>query len=242
MSHICNFTNAVILANKEILALIANNTDENFHESQSLGAGGDISIKIDLLAEEIFIKHLSEFGNINSEECGLIDKNSKYEIVIDPIDGSANFVSNLPYYGTSVALKYEDKCIVGIITNLVNGEIFIKDESRFEKGNLKNLLFKKVINNQNSKLGIFERSYRSEYIANELRKNKIKYRSPGALAVSLAYAHEVDFLLFEGAMRVYDVEAGLYMCEDLYMHKTEKLLLISKDKEVFDKMSQFIKT
>jgi len=240
MDHLNNFINASILANKEILDLIESNSDENFHQSHSLGAGGDISIKIDLLAEEIFIKHLSQYGNINSEECGFIDNNSKYEIVIDPIDGSANFVSNLPYYGTSVALKYENKCIVGIITNLSNGEIFIKDESRFERGNLKDLVLKKVMKNQNSKLGIFERSYCSEHMASELRKNKIKYRSPGAFALSLAYTHDVDFLIFEGPMRIYDVEAGLYMCEDLYMYKTKKLLLISKDKEVFDKISQFI--
>jgi len=235
-----DFIDAVILANKEILNLINNDKNDDLYQRYTLGAGGDISIKIDLLAEKIFIKYLNKFGNINSEECGFIDNNSKYEIIIDPIDGSDNFVSNIPYYGTSIALKYNDKCIAGIITNLANAEVFVKDKNRFEKANLKDLIFTKVKKNINSKLGIFERSYCSKDIAWKMKENSIKYRSLGAFALSLAYAHEVNFVIFEGFMRVYDIEAGLYMCEDLYVHKTENLLLLSKDKDIFDKISQFI--
>ncbi|WP_024953872.1 inositol monophosphatase family protein [Sulfurospirillum arcachonense] len=235
-----DFFDAVILANKDILELLNSDSDENFYQSCSLGAGGDISSKIDLLAEEIFIKYLSKFGNIYSEECGFVDNSKEDEIIIDPIDGSDNFASNLPYYGTSVALKRDNKCIAGIIVNLANGEIFIKDNCRFEKANLKNLQFKKVVKNQYSKLGLFERTYCSKSTPELMRKHHIKYRSPGAFALSLAYAHEVDFVLYEGKMRAYDIEAGLFMCEDLYVEKREDLLLVSKDKEIFGKISQFI--
>jgi myo-inositol-1(or 4)-monophosphatase len=234
------FFEAVVSANIEILELIKESSDEYLHESFSIGFGGDISTKIDLMAEEIFVKHLSEFGNIYSEESGFIDNNHKSEIIIDPIDGSENFASNLPYYGTSVALKEDGKYTEAIVVNLANGEIFVKNDNFFEKGNIKNLIFQKVLKNPYSKLGLFERTYCSKGTPEQMRKHKIKYRSPGAFALSLAYAHEVNFVLFEGKIREYDVAAGLYMCEDLYVKQTDKLLLVSKDKEIFDKISQFI--
>jgi myo-inositol-1(or 4)-monophosphatase len=234
------FIESVICANKEIIELLENGSDENFYQSCSLGAGGDISSKIDLLAEEIFVKHLRSFGNIYSEECGFIDNKKRDDIIIDPIDGSDNFASNLPYYGTSVALKRDGKIICGIVVNLANSEIFIKDEKSFKRANLKNMQFKIVEKNCYSKLGLFERTYCSKGTPEFMRRYGIKYRSPGAFALSLAYAHDVDFVLYEGKMREYDIAAGLFMCEDLYVKKTDDLLLVSKNKEIFDKILQFI--
>lgn len=235
-----DFFQAVILANKEIIELLENGPSDDFHQSVSLGAGGDISSKIDLLAEDIFLKHLSKFGNIHSEECGFVDNKKSDNIIIDPIDGSDNFASNLPYYGTSVALKRDNKCIAAVVVNLANGDIFIKDKNSFQRANLKNMQFTKVEKNKYSKLGLFERTYCSKGTPEKMRRYGVKYRSPGAFALSLAYAHDVDFVLYEGKMREYDIAAGLYMCEDLHVEKTDDLLLVSQNKEIFDKILQFI--
>ena len=65
------FIEAVILANKELFDYINNNLSLNdFEYTNITGFGGDNSLKIDLIAENIFIKHLEKFGNIYSEECG----------------------------------------------------------------------------------------------------------------------------------------------------------------------------
>ncbi len=235
------FLNAVIEANTEILEFITSNKHEYLCEELSLGAGGDISRKVDLIAEEIFVKNLEKFGNIYSEECGFLPKDSEFDIIIDPIDGSDNFASNIPYFGTSVALKYKDKCVAGVIVNLANGDIFYKDEDLFQKANMRSLVFEDVKKNTMSRVGIFERVYRSKTIFDRFRKENIKFRSPGAFALSLAYAHDVNFVVYEGDMRVYDVEAGLYMCNDLYKIIEDGLLIISKDKEIFDRISQLFR-
>jgi len=234
------FVEAVISANKEIIELLERSGDEDLAKGVSLGDGGDISSKLDLLAEDIFIKHLSHFGNIYSEECGFVDNKKEDIIVIDPIDGSDNFASKLPYYGTSVALKKDGKYVIGIVVNLANGEIFVKNKDEFKRAHLTNLQFKKVTNNPDSKLGLFERAYCSYETPRILRKHGIKYRSPGALALSLAYAYDVNFVLFEGKIREYDIAAGLFMCEDLQIKKTQDVLLVSKNKEIFGKIAQFI--
>lgn len=236
-----DFFDATISANKEIYELIQNGLEAEHFQSTTKGAGGDISSKIDLIAEDIFIKHLLKFGDILSEEKGLVQsKNSEFQIIIDPIDGSDNLASNVPYFGTSVALKKAEKTVAGVIVNLANGDIFIKDTQEFTRGNLNNLVLKKVISNPHAKLGFFERSYSSVKFATLFREYNIKYRSPGAFALSLAYAHDVNFVFYEGSLRIFDVAAGEFFCEDLYTLKTPSLLLVSKNKEIFDKISKFI--
>jgi len=188
----------------------------------------------------VLLKYLSSFGNIYSEECGFVNNKLSDDIIIDPIDGSDNFASNLPYYGTSVALRRDGKYTCAVIVNLANGEIFMKDKNSFKRANLKNMQFKTVEKNSYSKLGLFERTYCSKGTPELMRKYGIKYRSPGAFALSLAYAHDVDFVFYEGKMREYDIAAGLYMCEDLHVEKRDDLLLVSQNKEIFDKILQFI--
>lgn len=185
------------------------------------------------MAEKIFIKHLGSFGRIDSEESGEIGKGA-YRIVLDPIDGSDNFLSQLPYFGSSVALEKEGEVLAGIICNFANGDIFIKSKTYFRVGNLEKNDFEDVVNNPCSSLGIFERAYLSKIYAKKLFDAQIKYRIPGAAALSFTYAHRVDFVIFEGKVREFDSKAGLFMCENLYKYEYNDLLLICKDLKQFN--------
>jgi len=233
-----NFLEAAIKANEELYALLhVKGLEESHHHSFSVGAGGDVSAGIDLISEQIFIKHLLAFGEIVSEESGVIPSpNEKAHIILDPIDGSDNLLSHLPYFGTSIAYFENEMCTKAIITNLANGDIFIKDERGLRQGKIGKKSFILVTCNTFSKVGIFERSYCSQKVHDRLQSAKIKYRSPGAFALSLAYAHDVSFVLYEGVMRTYDVEAGLFMCQDLHTFYERDIFLVSKDKEIFDKI------
>jgi myo-inositol-1(or 4)-monophosphatase len=207
--------------------------DISLCQQLEIGAGGDISRGIDIIAEEIFIKYLNSFGMIDSEESGLIGEGS-WRIILDPIDGSDNFLSKVPYYGSSIALEIEDKVVAGVIANFANGDIFVKTKEYFRYGNLDTLAFSNVENNSCATVGIFERAYRSKKYAKKLFDAEIKYRIPGAAALSLAYAHNTSFVLFEGPIRAYDAKAGLFMCENLYKYEYNDLLLISKDLKQFN--------
>ena len=233
-----SFIEAALRANLEVSNLLhVKGLSASQHQSFDIGAGGDRSAGIDLEAEQIFIKHLLSFGEIISEESGVIQSfNAHARIVLDPIDGSDNLLSHLPYFGTSIAYFEHDKCTKAIITNLANGDVFIKDENGLRQGKIGKNAFHLVTCNAFSKVGIFERSYCSKQVHEKLQSASIKYRSPGAFALSLAYAHEVSFVLYEGVMRTYDVEAGLFMCEDLHTFCEDDIFLVSKDKEIFDKI------
>ncbi len=213
--------------------------DPLYFKSGSVGAGGDVSFGIDMVAEEIFVKHLERFGCIDSEECGLMGS-GEYKITIDPIDGSDNFRSNFPYFGSSVALEKDGDVKVAIVTNLADGTLFLKTKTSFKRRKIDSDVFFDIKSNPYASVGIFERAYRSKKYADKLKNSGLKYRSPGAVALSLAYTNQVQFFVYEGEMRSYDVKAGLFMCQGLYQHKEKDLTIICQQSNHFEKLKKLL--
>lgn len=237
-----NFIEAVILANKEIFTHIKRNISiKDYEYTNKIGFGGDNSLQIDLVAENIFIKYLKEFGNIYSEECGLLDYGKNYTIVIDPLDGSNNFYSNLPYFGTSVAIQEQEVSIAGFVTNLVTGEIiyriFDEEIKYFSLLEMKEFRTFKI---QSNKIAIFERAYEYPNICKIFNKHNIKFRSLGAVALSLSQANNYEFVMYAGKIREFDILAALYICKDLYIYQTNQYLFITKNKEKYDFFKEII--
>ena len=237
------FIEAVILANKELYTYINTNlSSKDYEYTNTTGFGGDNSLKMDLLAENIFIKHLEKLGNIYSEECGQLSTDKEYTFVIDPLDGSNNFYSKLPYYGTSVALQKDGKTIAGFVTNLVSAVLtykaFDEEVKQVSLIDLKELELKEV---GKTKISIFERAYKYPEICEKLHENNIKYRCLGAVALSLSDARNYDFVLYAGEIRIFDIAASMYICNDFFIHKTDKFLLICKNKDKFELIKEFIK-
>lgn len=238
-----NIKNAVIKANIEVLNYLKNSLKkDDFIYTNQIGFGGDNSLKIDIIFENIFIEHLKEFGNIFSEECGF--KNFKKDItfVIDPLDGSNNFSSNLPYYGTSVAIKKGEEIIGGFVANLALETLvyrFLDDEVIYLSLNSNKELRNRI--NSSSKVAVFERGYKYPDICKILNDKNIKFRVLGATAISLANARDYDFVLFMGELRAFDIDAAMYICKDLYKIVRNNLIFITKSKDCFNDFKEIIK-
>lgn len=230
------FVKAVIKANEEIYEALKN-FDSLWLEKTQIGAGGDVSSKLDLFAEEVFVRYLSPFGTIESEESGIIPEGggTGEHIIIDPIDGSSNALSSFPYYGSSVAkIDVNGVLDTAVVCNLTNGDIFIKTAGNSViQGKLHDETFH-APGMGNSEIGIFEKAYANAPVVAALHSQKMKFRSPGAVALSLAYAHSVSFVLFIGAFRIYDFAAGLALCEGLEVVVEEDYVIVSKDKNIVD--------
>ncbi len=69
-------------------------------------------------ADKLIIDLISERHpdhNLLTEETGSLDNGSPYTWVIDPLDGSSNYVNHNPFFAVSVCLAYENKPITGVI-------------------------------------------------------------------------------------------------------------------------------
>ncbi|MGE4295775.1 MAG: inositol monophosphatase family protein [Campylobacterales bacterium] len=237
-----DFQRAVLRANKEIYALLQGGLDASFYRpakegKEGIGFGGDQSLKIDLSAESIFIRHLSPFGRINSEECGEVGEGDD-EIVIDPIDGSSNIASGFPYFGTSVSLKKNGRAAVSVVCNLANADCFVRNGDTLFKTSLQREGTLPLDAGYTPNIGLFEKAYSNPDVVSGLKGLGLKFRSPGAVALSLAYAHTVQFVLFVGPYREYDIIAGLHLCGDLHTHVDENVILVSRDRRIFEAIKE----
>ena len=68
--------------------------------------------------------------SILSEEINEYSGNSNYQWIIDPLDGTTNFVHNLPIFACSIGLKKNNKTILGVVYNPAANKCFYA-----EKGN-----------------------------------------------------------------------------------------------------------
>ncbi|MDD3774811.1 MAG: inositol monophosphatase [Sulfurovaceae bacterium] len=235
------FLLATLKANETIYDALKNIHPQEWYHKNEIGAGGDISCGFDLFAEKIFYEHLNHFGSIESEESGVMNKGDT-KIIIDPIDGSDNALSRFGYFGTSVAyINAEGVLEHAMVCNLATLEVFwISVSSKPQHGKLFQNKWMPIEVNNYSQIGIFERAYAYPSIVQALHDNNIKFRSPGALALSLAYARWVDFVLFVGPFRIYDVAAGLALCEGLEVIIQKDYAIVSKEKDIALKIEQII--
>ena len=97
----------------------------------------DFVSNADLKAEKIIIEELKKarpYYSIISEEDGSEtnkDKNNTW--IIDPIDGTTNFLHGVPHFAISIALKSGDEIVSGLIYDPIKDEMFYaeKDNGAF---------------------------------------------------------------------------------------------------------------
>lgn len=96
------------------------------------GAGGDISRRIDIVAEKTVLDYLKEIKFdciVLGEECGRVElsKNPKGFIIMDAIDGSTNAVRGIPFFCCSLAFATGNKLSSitdSVVMDLSNGEMY----------------------------------------------------------------------------------------------------------------------
>ncbi len=99
----------------------------------------DIVTDIDVFMENkivTFVKECFPNHSIYAEESGENNKNSEYEWLIDPIDGTINFASGIPLFATSVALRKNGETILGVIVDYSQNDVYycIKGQGAFCNG------------------------------------------------------------------------------------------------------------
>ena len=99
----------------------------------SLKGPGDFVTASDKKVEGILVEQLQKARpsySILSEEIGEIKNDEEFKWIIDPIDGTSNFLHGIPHFGISVGLECNKEIICGIIFDPIKDEMFLA-----EKGN-----------------------------------------------------------------------------------------------------------
>ncbi|MCK4752577.1 MAG: hypothetical protein KAS75_03960 [Planctomycetes bacterium] len=185
----------------------------------------DVVTELDVYVEKEIVKILKEFDSgfaILTEETGEISGAQKgCRWVVDPLDGTVNFINGIPFYGTSIAFIENNTLIVGVFYNSVLKELFYGCRG---VGVYKN--HKKVqVKDRPPEKSLFSIAFSGKSYDRSMRKNeflcfgKINDNSMGCLrtgsaAANLAYLTEGRFGGCCGkANKIWDVAAGLLLAE-----------------------------
>ena len=94
----------------------------------SIKGPGDFVTASDKKVEKILIEELEKARptySILSEEVGEINKDKEFKWIIDPIDGTANFLHGIPHFCISIGLEKNEEIVCGIIYDPIKDEMFI---------------------------------------------------------------------------------------------------------------------
>lgn len=123
-SGVNNFQEIAILAAKRAGKILR----ENFGKVKDIKSkgGNQLVSNVDLEAEEEIIQTIKKNfpdHSILSEENPQLN-NSPYRWIIDPLDGTHNFIKGIPIFGTSIALEYKKEVIVGVLYFPLNKRLY----------------------------------------------------------------------------------------------------------------------
>lgn len=155
-----------------------------------------------------------------AEEGTADSNNEKYTWIIDPLDGTTNFIHGIAPHSVSIGLKENDKLVLGVVYEVKSDEMFYawKDSAAYLNGQEI-----KVSSNSRSEHALIGTGFPyydfdrvDDYIATMkyLMKNTRGLRRLGSAAVDLAYVAAGRFdAFFEHALHAWDVAAGVFIIQ-----------------------------
>ena len=173
---------------------------------------------VDKKAEDILIaelkKILPEAGFI-AEEDEQLPKGERYNWIVDPLDGTTNFIHKIPLYSISLALNDGDETILGVVYEINLKECFYawKGSPAFLNGKKIHVTRTQILDKSLIATGFpyYDYSRLDPYLAlfKDLMQSSRGVRRLGSAAVDLAYVAAGRFELFyEYGLNPWDVAAG----------------------------------
>ena len=186
---------------------------------------GDFVSSADKRTEKILIEELQkahpEFGII-TEETGIINKsNTQNRWIIDPIDGTMNFLNGVPQFAISIGYEENNEIKCGVIFNPITNEMFAAEKgngaylnnSRIRVSNKKNVKDSLLVTGGPKQASKIKEQIFSEYI--HLSKNASNIRKFGSAALDMAY---VACGRFDGywqrEINYWDIAAGIIIVKE----------------------------
>jgi len=101
----------------------------------------DLVSYVDKTAEQQIVKGLKDLipeAGFITEEKTINKIGDRYNWIIDPLDGTTNFIHGLPVYSVSIALQEYDELVLGVVYEVNHDECFYawKDSPAYLNGNI----------------------------------------------------------------------------------------------------------
>ncbi len=181
----------------------------------------DLVSYVDITAEQMLVDRLQKLipgSGFITEENTASNNKEEYIWVIDPLDGTTNFVHGVPCYAVSVALMQNSDVVMGIVHEVNLDECFCSwnGAPAFLNNRVIGVSNRKLLSESLIATGFpytnFDRLKEYMDVFDFFMKNTHGIRRPGSAAVDLAYVAAGRFdAFYEYGLNAWDVAAGAYL-------------------------------
>ena len=199
----------------------------------------DFVTKTDRNVERILIEELSKTKknfSFLSEEVGVISNKDKENIwIIDPIDGTTNFLHGIPHFAICIALQSNGEIVSGLIYDPIKDEMFFSEKNKGA-----------FLNNQ--RLRVSKKNLLEDCLFSSnhegVKFSNLNMRYSGCAALDLAYvaSGRLDGY-FHNKINIWDVAAGVLMVKeaggivnDIYKFNANNIDIKASSGAINDKM------
>jgi myo-inositol-1(or 4)-monophosphatase len=199
----------------------------------------DFVTKTDKYVEKILIEELSKTKKNYSfltEETGVIkNKDKENTWIIDPIDGTTNFLHGIPHFAISIALMSRGELLIGLIFDPIKDEMFFAEK---DKGAFLNNQRLRVSNKNSLDQCLFSSNNEGVKFSN------LNMRCSGSASLDLAYvaSGRLDGY-FQNKINIWDVAAGTLMINeaggivnDIHKFEVNKINIKASSAAINEKM------
>ena len=212
MNSISPYLNLMIKACEKASKIIIRDFGELENLQVSKKGPKDFVTKTDKRVEKIIIDELTKskknFSFISEETGKILNNNKDFFWIIDPIDGTTNFLHGVPHFAISVALQKNNEIISGLVFDPIKNEIFYAEKNN---GSFFNNNRIRVSNKSN----IDECLFATNNDGIKSLHPKLNLRNTGCAALDLAY---VGCGRFDGyihnKINLWDIAAGKLIIEE----------------------------
>ena len=170
----------------------------------------DFVTNSDKKVEKILIEELTKSRNkfsIISEEIGEVKNSDKDNYwIIDPIDGTSNFLHGIPHFSISIALKSNKEIVSGLVFDPIKNEMFYGEKNNGAYFNNQRI---RVSKKKNLDECLFATGGKNEIL------NSLNVRKTGSAALDMAYvgAGRYDGY-FQKNLNIWDIAAGIIIINE----------------------------
>ncbi len=224
-------TEQVVSLSKEVGQMIREEVDRLGTSDVEYKGVHNLVTYVDKKSEELLIAELRKMlpvaGFIAEEDDKLV-RGERYNWIVDPLDGTTNFIHKIPLYSISIALNDGDETVLGVVYEINLRECFYawKDGPALLNGKKIRVSDTDILDNSLIATGFpyYDYSLLDPYMAlfKDLMQTSRGVRRLGSAAVDLAYVAAGRFELFyEYGLHPWDVAAGALIVKQAGGHITK---------------------
>ena len=170
----------------------------------------DFVSNADTRSERIIINELTKskknYSILSEEDGSKVNKESKKTWIIDPIDGTTNFLHGVPHFAISIALQSGNEIISGMIFDPIKNELFFAEKNN---GAFLNNQRIKVSNKKDIKRCLFATG------GNQEQETDLTTRKSGCAALDMAYVASGRYDgYFQNNLNLWDIAAGIVLIKE----------------------------